>query len=131
MTTVSKNVQLDVTHIVDHIVDKHNNANHRTIKMKPIDVTSDQYAGDNENSNEKDLKFKVSDRVRISKYKNIFAKRYTQKWSEEVSIINKIKNTIPWTYITSDLNGESITGSFCEKGLQKTNPKKIQNRKNN
>ena len=83
----------------------------------------------NENCNEKDPKFKVGDRVRISKYKNIFAKGYTPNWSEEVFVVNKIKNTVPWTYTISDLNGEPITGSFYEKELQKTSQKKIQNRK--
>ena len=59
--------------------------------------------------------------VRISKYKNIFAKGYTQNWSEEIFIIIKIKNTVPWTYVISDLNGERIDGIFFEKELQKTN----------
>ena len=51
--------------------------------MKPIDVKSDSYAEYNDDSDEKDPKFKFGDRVRISKYKNIFSKRYTQDWSEE------------------------------------------------
>ena len=93
---------------------------HKTIKMKPIDVTSDSYAEYNEDSNEKDPKFKVGDHVRISKYKNIFAKGYTQNWSEEVFVVSKIKNTVPRTYVISDLNGEPITGRFYEKELQKT-----------
>ena len=67
--------------------------------MKPIDVTSDSYAEYNEDSNKKDPKFKVGDHVRISKYKNIFAKGYTQNWSEEVFVVNRIKNTVPWTYL--------------------------------
>ena len=91
MTAVSKNVYYDV---LDDIVDKYNNTVHRSIKMKPIDVTSDSYAGYNEVSNEKDPKFKVGDHVRISKYKNIFAKGYTQNWSE-VFVVSKIKNTVP------------------------------------
>ena len=70
-------------------------------------------------------KFKVGDNVRISKYKNIFAKGYTPNWSEEVFVINKIKNTVPWTYAISDLNGEEITGSFYEKELQKTGQKEF------
>ena len=70
-------------------------------------------------------KIKVGDHVRTSKYKNIFAKRYTQNWSQEVFIISKIKNTVPWTYVISDLNGEPITGSFYEKELQKTNQKEF------
>ena len=93
--------------------------------MKPIDVTSDSYAEYNEDSHEKDPKFKVGDRVRISKYKNIFAKGYTPNWSEEVFVINKIKNTVSWTYAISDLNGEEITGSFYEKELQKTSQEKF------
>ena len=87
--------------------------------MKPIDVTGDSYAKYNENSNKKDPKFKVGDHVRISKYKNIFAKEYTPNWSEEVFVINKIKNAVPWTYVINDLNGEEITGSFYETELQK------------
>ena len=116
MTAVSKNVYFDV---LDDIVNKYNNTVHRTIKMKPIDVTSDSYAEYNEDSNEKDPKFKVGDHVRISKYKNIFAKGYTQNWSEEVFIISKIKNTVPWSYVISDLNGEPNAGSFYEKNCRK------------
>ena len=67
----------------------------------------------------------LNDHVRISKYKNIFAKGYTPNWSEEIFIIKKIKNTMPWTYVISDLNGEDIVGSFYEKELQKTNQKEF------
>ena len=77
MTAISKNVYFDVLY---EIVNKYNNTVHRTIKMKLIDVTSDSYAEYNEDSNENEPKFKVRDRVRISKYKNIFAKGYTQNW---------------------------------------------------
>ena len=106
--------------MLDDIVNKYDNTVHRTIKMKPIDVTDDYYAEYNENSmelhsNKKDPKFKVGDNVRISKPKNIFVKGYVPSWSEENFVINKIKNTFPWTYAISDLNGEDITGSFCEK----------------
>ena len=117
ITAVSKNVYFDV---LDDIVNKYNNTVHRTIKMKPIDVTSDSYAEYNEDFNKKDPKFKVGDHVRISKYKNIFAKGYTKNWSEEVFIISKIENTVSWTYVISDLNGEPIARSFYEKELQET-----------
>ena len=93
--------------------------------MKPIDVTSDSCAEYNVDSNKKDAKFKVGDHVRISKYKNIFAKGYAPNQSEEVFVVSKIKNTVPWTYAVSDLNGEEITGSFCEKELQKTSQEKF------
>ena len=83
--------------------------------MKPIDVTSDSYAEYNEDSNKRDPKYKVGDHVRILKYKNIFAKGYTPNWSEEVFVVSKIKNTVTWTYVANDLNGEEITGSFYEK----------------
>ena len=77
-------------------------------KMEPTDVTDDSYAEYNEDFNEKHLKFKVGDHVRISKYKNIFAKGYTTSWSE-VFVVSKIKNTVLWTYVVSELNGEEIT----------------------
>ena len=92
--------------------------------MKPIDVTWDFYAESNEDSNEKDPKLKVGDDVRISKYKNISAKGYTQNWSEEAFVVSKIKNTVPWTYVISDINGKPITGSFYEK-VAKNKSRKI------
>ena len=116
MPAVSKNVYFDV---LDDIVNKYNSTVHRTMAMKPVDVTSDFYAEYNEDSKQKDTEFKVGDLVRISRYKNIFAKGYTPNWSEEVFIIPKIKNTVPWTYYFSDLNDKHITGSFYEKELQK------------
>ena len=79
MTAVSTNVCFDVS---DIIVDKYNSTVYRTIKMKPIDVTSDSYAEYNEDSKEKNPKFKVGNHIRISTYKNIFAEGYTQNWSE-------------------------------------------------
>ena len=57
--------------------------------------------------------------------KKIFAKGYTPNWLEEVFVISKIKNTVPWTYVINDLNGEDIIGSFYEKELQKTNQKEL------
>ena len=109
MKAISKNVYFDV---LDDIVNKYKNTVHRTIKMKSIVVTGDSYAECGEGFNKKDRKFKVGDHVRISKYKNIFAKGYAPNWSEEVFVVSKIKNTIPWTYVISDLNGEEITGRF-------------------
>ena len=83
--------------------------------MKSIDVTSNFYAEYNDDSNEKDPTFKVGDRVRISKYKNVFAKGYTQNHSEKVFVVSKFNNTVPWTYVISDLNGEPILGNFYKK----------------
>ena len=95
------------------------------IKMKPVDVKDNMYINTSKKINNKDPKFKVGDRVRISKYKNIFAKGYMLNWSEEVFVIKKIKNTIPWTYVINDLKGEEIIGTFYEKELQKTNQEKL------
>ena len=122
MTAISKNVYFDV---LNDIVDEYNNAYHKTIKMKPIDVKSDFFAEYNKEPSEKDPKFKVGDHVRISRYKNIFAKRYAPNWSEEIFVVKKVKNTVPWTHIISDLNGKEIVGSFHEKELQKTNQKEF------
>ena len=66
-------------------------------------------------SNDKDPERKVGDHVRISEYQNIFAKRYTLNWSEEVFVIKKVENTVPWTYVINDLNGDEIIGTFYEK----------------
>ena len=117
MTSISKNVYIDK---LDAIVDEYNNTYHTTIKMKPIDVKGNTYINTSKEINNEDPKFKVGDRVRISKYKNIFAKGYMPNWSEEVFVIKKVKNTIPWTYVINDLNSEEIIGTFYEKELQKT-----------
>ena len=63
----------------------------------------------------------LGDNVRMSKYKNIFAKCHVPNWSEEVFVIEKVKSTMPWTYIISDFNGEEFFGTFYKKELQKTN----------
>ena len=93
--------------------------------MKPVDVGDDSFAEYNEKSNKKDPKFKVGNHVRVSKFKNVFAKGSKPNWSEEIFIIKKIKNTVAWTHIICDLNGEEIVRSFHEKELQKTNQKEF------
>ena len=119
MTSVSKNVYIDK---LDDTVNKYNNTYHSKIKMKPVDVKSNTYIDPSKEINEKDP-FQIGDIVRISKYKNFFAKGYTPSWSEEVFVIKKVKNTVPWTYVINDLNGEEIVRTFYEKELQKTNQK--------
>ena len=94
MTSISKNVYIDK---LDDIVNEYNNTYHRAIKMKPIDVKDNTYIEFDKEVNDKDPKFKVGDNVRISKYKKIFAKGYTPNWSEEIFVIQEIKNTVPWT----------------------------------
>ena len=92
MTAISKNVYFDV---LNDIVDEYNNTYHKTIKMKPIDVTSDSFAEYNEKSKQKEPKFEVGNHVRISKFKNVFAKGYTPNWSEEIIVAKKIEKTVP------------------------------------
>ena len=72
---------------------------------------------ENTESDPKGSKFKVNDRVGITKYKDIFNESYTENWSREIFIINSVLKTNPWTYRMKDLNGEKIIGSFCEKEL--------------
>ena len=122
MTTIGKNVYIDV---LDHIVKKYNNTVHSSVKMKPKDVIDIKYVEYSEETNKKSPKFKLVDNVRISKYKNIFAKGYTPNWSEEVFVVNKVQNTVPWAYLSNDLNGEEIKDSFYEKELQKANQKEF------
>ena len=122
MTAIAKNLYIDD---LDDIVKKYNNTVHSSIKMKPKDASDDSFIEYSEETNEKDPKFKVGNNVRISKYKNIFAKSYTPNWSEEVFVVNKVQNTVPWTYLINDLNGEEIKGSFYEKELQKTDQKEF------
>ena len=89
--------------------------------MKLVDVKDNTYIDFDKEVNDNDPKFKVGDHVRTSKYKNIFAKGYTPNGSEEVFVINNVKNAVPWSYVINDLNGEKIIGTFYEKELQKTN----------
>ena len=92
MTVVSKKVYY--FDVLDAIVNKYNNTVHRSIKMRPIDVTSDSYAEYSEDSNVTKPKFNVGDYVRISKYKKIFAKGCTQNRSEEVFVVSKLKTKL-------------------------------------
>ena len=104
---------------------KYNNKYHTSIKMKPVDVKDNRYIEVKRETNDKNPKFKVVDHVKISKYKNIFAKGYMPNWSEEIFVIKKIKNTVPWAYVINDLNGEEIIGTFYENELQKTDQKEF------
>ena len=93
--------------------------------MKRIDVKDNKYIDFGEDVNDNDPKFKVGGHVRISKYKNMFAKGNPANCSEEMFVIKEIKNAVPWTYVINDLDGEEITGTFYENELQKTNQQKF------
>ena len=111
-----KNMYIDK---LDDIVNKYNNISQRTIKIKPVVVKSSTYI-DYKNNNKEDPKSNVSDHVRISKYKKIFANGYVQNWSENVFVITKVKNTGRWTFAVSDLKGTDIARMFYKKELFST-----------
>ena len=114
MTATGKNLYYDV---LEDIVNKYNNTKHNTIKMKPKDVKNDTIKSSDiarnkrvyiDEHNKKRARFNIGDRVRISKFKNIFAKGYTPNWSREIFIVDKINDTVPYTYNIKDLNDEEI-----------------------
>ena len=105
MMATGKNVYYDV---LDDIVNEFNNTNYNTIKMKPKDIGNNKRVYIDEH-NEKRSRFKVGDRVRIS-----------PNWSREIFVVNKINDTVPYTYNIKDLNDEEIIGSFYDRELQKS-----------
>ena len=117
MTATGKNVYYDV---LDDIVNKYNSTKHSTINIKPIDVGDNNKKVYIDEHNEKDSRFKVGDRVRISRFKNIFTKGYAPNWSKEIFIVDKVNDTVPYTYNLKALNDEEIIGSFYDRELQKT-----------
>ena len=102
---------ISITNAFDKIIKQSN--------RKPNKIWVDQ-GGEFYNRVFKDNRFNVGDRVRICKFKNIFAKGYTPNWSKEIFVINKLNDTVPYTYNLKDLNGEEIIGSFYNRELQKT-----------
>ena len=108
MTSISKNVHID-----------------KLDDMTPVDLKSSTYIDSSKEINKKDQKFKIGDIVRILKYKSIFEKGYVPNWSEEVFVIKKVKSSVPWTYVISDLDGEEIVRTFYEKELEKNNQKEF------
>ena len=99
------------------------------MKLKSVDVKENTGIDFGKEVHDKDPKFKVGNHVRISKYKNIFAKLYTPNWSELVFMIKNVRNTFPWTFVISDLNGEKIDRAFYEKELLKANQEEFRTEK--
>ena len=118
--TLSKFVYIDQ---LDEIINAYNNTYHREIKMKSVAVNPSPYIEFDKRNNDKDPKFKIGDFARISKYKNIFEKVYVPNWSEEFFVITKVKNTVGWTCVISDINGQEIVVIFCKRGLKKAKRK--------
>ena len=126
MTSISENVYIDK---LGDVVNEYNNAYHRKIRMKPLDVKDNTYIDSMELHSNEDPNLEVGDHVRIPRYKNIFAKGCTPNWSEEIFVIKKVKNLIPWTNVINDLNGNEIIGTCFEKELQKTNQQEFRTKK--
>ena len=101
---------------MNKLVDQYNNTYHHSINKKPINADYSALTEKIE-TNPKAPKFKVNDRVRITKYKNIFSKGYAENWSREIFIIDSVLKTNPWTYNIKNINREKIMGSFYEKEL--------------
>ena len=119
ITSVLKNVYTN--NELDDIVNKCNNRYHIAIKMKSFDIETCTYVDFDIEKDDADPKFKVDDHIRISKYKNIFAKDCIPNCSEEVTVIKKLKNTVPMKYLVTYLHEKKVVETFYEKELQKTN----------
>ena len=129
MTSVSENVYIDN---LDYRVNKYNNNRyHSTIKMKHVGVKSNKYIDFNKEIRNKHPKFKIGDIVRISKYKNKFAKGYTRNWSEDIFVIRKIKNTVWWHILLMILMEKKLLEVFTKNNRKKKNKKRLQLKKNN
>ena len=123
MTSVSKNVYIDK---LDDIVGEYNNTYHRKIKMKPVDVKDNTHIDFKKKVNDTDPKFKAGDHVRISKYKNIFAKGYSPNWYEEAFVVSKNKNTVPWTYVINDFMVKKLLEHFMKKNYKRPIKKNLE-----
>ena len=87
--------------------------------MKPVDDKDNTYIDFKKEVNDRDPKFKVGDRVRISIYKNIVVKGYTPNWSDEILVVSKTKNTVPWTYVINDLMVKKLLEYFMKKNCER------------
>ena len=123
MTSISEIVYIDK---LDDILHKYNNKKHRTIKMKPIDVKDNTYIDFSKKVNDDDSKFKVSGHVRISKYKNIFAKGYTPNWSEEIFVIKNLKIQFHGHMSLMILMVKKLLEHFMKKNCKRTINKNLE-----
>ena len=121
MAALSKNVYINKW--INQL--KNTTAHVKGHQMKPADVKVDTFTDFDVEKNDKDLKFNIGEHMRISKYKNTFAKGNMPNQSEEVFMIKNDKNTIPWTHVIEDLKDEEVVGTFYEEELQNTNQTKF------
>ena len=122
MSSVSQNVHIDK---LDDIVNKYSNTYHRTINMKLVDVKPNTDINSSQDINDKDPKFKMGNIVRISKYKNIFAKGYVPNWSEEV-FVNKTSKTLFRRHVLIViLKAKKLLERFTKKDCKKQIEKRL------
>ena len=123
--------------MLDKLMKEYNNRVHSTIGMTPIEaskedneiIVSQNTLNKTKSTPRTKSKFKIDDKVQISKTKAIFEKGYLPNWSEELYTIDKVQKKIPSTYKLKNLLGEEIEGSICEQELQKVTKKFIELRK--
>ena len=123
MTSVSQKVYIDK---LDDIVNEYNNTYHRTITMKPADVKDNTYIDFKKEVNDKDPKFKVGDYVKISRYKNVFAKGYMPNWSEEVFVIKKLKVQFLGHILLMILMVKKLLEHFMKKNCRRVIKKNLE-----
>ena len=122
MTSILKNVCIDK---LDDIVNKYKNTCHSSIKMKVADLKSSTYIEFYEKTIRKVLDLKLAIMLEYQNIKGFLQKVMLQIGLKKLFVIKKIKTTVPWTYVISDLTGEEIVGKFYEKELEKTNQKEF------
>ena len=116
MKAISKNVYIDR---LDDIVNEYNNTYHTSIKMKSVNVKDNTYIDFKKEINDKGPKFKVGDYVRISKYKNIFAKGYIPNWSKEIFVLVKLRILYHGHMLSMILMVKKLLGHFMKKNYKK------------
>ena len=114
--------------VIGEMVDNYNTTRHSSIKMTPVAASEKKNERivwfnlyGNEPAPKLTFKFKVGNKVRITKKKGIFDKGFTPRWTEEIFTVSQVQYTDPPTYKITDNNGEEIQGTFYEQELQKTN----------
>jgi len=113
--------------ILDKLVDRYKNTVHSSIVMTPKEASEKKNEvkvwrklyGNYAPQKRMTPKFKVGDKVRITRKKGVFEKGYTARWTEEVFTVSEVRYTDPITYKIVDYNNEEIKGSFYEQELQK------------
>ncbi|XP_068991490.1 uncharacterized protein [Neodiprion pinetum] len=112
--------------ILSNLVSAYNDAKHRTIRMKPTDVTVEneslvlrQAYGELQAKSTTLAKFKTGDKLRISKFKNVFEKGYTPNWTSEIFTISQVENIHSVTYKLEDYHDQPVAGGFYEQELFK------------